>query len=209
MSLELWFAFTITTFISIVTPGPSMLLALYHGSRYGAKRALATALGTVLASLLLGTVAAAGLDVVLKTSELAIHAIKWLGAAYLVYLGVSSWQNASRASHANPATHPASAGSVFVMFRQAFLVSLGNPALILFFAAFFPQFLDLNTALVPQYLLMLGTLALLVFSGAMLYAGGGAQIGPWLQNLHVKRGVDRVTGSVLVGFGLRLVISGL
>lgn len=154
--------------------------------------------------------AAAGLDVVLKTSELAIYVIKWLGAAYLVYLGVSSWQNASRASQTAPTARPASAGgSVFVMFRQAFLVSVGNPALILFFAAFFPQFLDLNAALAPQYLLMLGTLALLVFSGAMLYAGGGAQIGPWLQNLHVKRGVDRLTGSVLVGFGLRLVISGL
>lgn len=91
MLLEIWGIYGITTFVSVVTPGPSMLLALYHGGRYGKKRTLATALGTVLASLTLGAVAVAGLGVILMASPITFQVIKWLGAAYLIYSPGRLW----------------------------------------------------------------------------------------------------------------------
>jgi threonine/homoserine/homoserine lactone efflux protein len=75
MLLELWLIYFVTTFSSVITPGPSMLLALYHGGQYGKKRTLATALGTVLASLILGAISAVGLGVILSASLVVFQLI--------------------------------------------------------------------------------------------------------------------------------------
>ncbi len=97
MKIEIWLIFLITTFTSVVLPGSSMLLALIHGGRFGTKRTLGTAIGTVCASLILGTISAAGLGVMLMASLIVFQIIKWLGAAYLIYLGVNMWRTAKQA----------------------------------------------------------------------------------------------------------------
>jgi threonine/homoserine/homoserine lactone efflux protein len=127
MLLEIWLIYLMTTFASVVTPGPSMLLALYHGGRYGKTRTLATAGGTVVASLILGAISAAGLGVILMASLLAFQLIKWLGAAYLIYLGVNLWRNSTRPVEPVAPERAHHRLSTFRMFRQAFWVSLGNP----------------------------------------------------------------------------------
>ena len=207
MLLELWFIYLVTTFTSVITPGPSMLLALYHGGQYGKKRTLATALGTVLASLMLGAISAVGLGVILSASLVVFQLIKWLGVAYLIYLGDNLWRNSNQpmklfeAEGANRQTPVAS------LFRQAFWVGLGNPKPIIFFAAFFPQFINPEQAQMPQYLLMLGTLALVVFGCVMLYAFGGEKLRPWLHNFWVKQWLDRLAGGLFIGFGIKLACS--
>jgi threonine/homoserine/homoserine lactone efflux protein len=206
MLLELWFIYLVTTFTSVITPGPSMFLALYHGGQYGKKRTLATALGTVLASLILGAISAVGLGVILSASLIVFQLIKWLGAAYLIYLGVNLWRNSSQPVKLFEAEGASQQRSVD-LFRQAFWVALGNPKPIIFFAAFFPQFINLQQAQTPQYLIMLGTLALVVFGCAMLYALGGEKLRPWLRNFRVKQWLDRLAGGLFIGFGIRLACS--
>lgn len=127
MLFDIWLIFVVTTFASVVMPGPSMLLALYHGGRYGKTRTLATALGTVSASLILGTVSAVGLGVILIASLLAFQLIKWLGAAYLIYLGLNLWRNASRPVEPFETEESRQRVSVLKMFRQAFWVSQSRP----------------------------------------------------------------------------------
>jgi threonine/homoserine/homoserine lactone efflux protein len=207
MLLELWFIYLVTTFASVITPGPSMLLALYHGGQYGKKRTLATALGTVLASLILGAISAVGLGVILSASLVVFQLIKWLGAAYLIYLGINLWRNSRQPVKLLEAEEAHKRISVVNLFRQAFWVALGNPKPIIFFAAFFPQFINPQQAQTPQYLIMLGTLALVVFGCAMLYALGGEKFRPWLRNFRVKQWLDRLAGGLFIGFGIRLACS--
>ena len=207
MQTEIWLIFLITTFTSVVTPGPSMLLALYHGGRYGTKRTLATAMGTVCASLMLGLVSAAGLGVILMASLVIFQIIKWVGAAYLIYLGLNMWRQANRPLPSLGGGEDGRRDSAFQMFRQAFGVSIGNPKPIIFFTAFFPQFIDPRGSQLPQYSIILGTLALVVFGCVLLYAAGGEWLGPWLQNFRVKQWLDRIAGGIFIGFGVRLAFS--
>jgi len=207
MLFDIWVIFVVTTFASVVMPGPSMLLALYHGGRYGKTRTLATALGTVSASLILGTVSAVGLGVILIASLFAFQLIKWLGAAYLIYLGLNLWRNASRPVEPFETEESRQRVSLLKMFRQAFWVSLGNPKPVIFFTAFFPQFINPGQAQAPQYLVLLSTLALVVFGCVMLYAFGGEKLRPWLQNIQFKKWLDRLAGGLFIGFGLKLAFS--
>jgi RhtB (resistance to homoserine/threonine) family protein len=207
MLLEIWLIYVTTTFTSVVMPGPSMLLALYHGGRYGTRRTLATALGVVLASLILGTISAVGLGVILTASLVVFQLIKWLGAAYLIYLGLNLWRNSTRPVQPLEDEQRDQQVPVVSMFRQAFWVSLGNPKPVIFFTAFFPQFIDPQQAQSPQYLVMLATLAVVVFGCVMLYALGGQKLRPWLQNFQVKKWLDRLAGTVFIGFGIKLAVS--
>jgi homoserine/homoserine lactone efflux protein len=184
-----------------------MLLALIHGGRFGTKRTLGTAIGTVFASLILGTISAAGLGVALMASLMVFQIIKWLGAAYLIYLGINMWRTAKQPVQLWADKQKQPHNSVFKLFREAFWVSIGNPKPIIFFAAFFPQFIDPSRSQVSQYLVMLGILALVVFGCVMLYGAGGERLGPWLQNLRVKKWLDRLVGGIFIGFGLRLAFS--
>jgi threonine/homoserine/homoserine lactone efflux protein len=207
MLLEIWLVYLTTTFTSVVMPGPSMLLALYHGGQYGRKRTLATAFGVVSASLILGIIAAVGLGVILTASLVVFQLVKWLGAAYLIYLGLNLWRNSNRPVQPIEAERSFQQVPLAAMFRQAFWVSLGNPKPVIFFTAFFPQFIDPGQAQAPQYFIMLATLALVVFGCVMLYAAGGERLRPWLQNFQVKKWLDRIAGGVFIGFGIKLAVS--
>jgi threonine/homoserine/homoserine lactone efflux protein len=133
--------------------------------------------------------------------------IKWLGAGYLIYLGLNLWRNSNRPVEALETAQSHPPISTLKMFRQAFWVSLGNPKPVIFFTAFFPQFINPGQAQAPQYLVMLGTLALIVFACVMLYAVGGEKLGPWLQNIQVRKWLDRLAGGIFIGFGIKLAVS--
>ncbi len=95
MSLEFWLLYAVTVFLASISPGPSMLLALTHGMKYGTRRTIATAAGNVIASLLQAAVSIAGLGAILTLSEGVFSVIRWLGAGYLIYLGIVTWRSSS------------------------------------------------------------------------------------------------------------------
>lgn len=148
-------AFAVVVFVTVATPGPTVLLALTNGSRYGFARACAGIIGAGLSDLVLITAAALGLGAVLAASAFWFSVVKWLGVVYLAWLGVQMLRSAG-ALGAIPITEAdtLTAGAPARIFRTSFLVAVTNPKGYLFFAAFLPQFVDMAQPLPGQYALL-------------------------------------------------------
>ena len=151
MSFEFLLIYSVTVFVASILPGPSMLLALTHGIKYGAKRTIASALGNVSVTLLQTAISIAGLGAVLLASEGLFNIIKWTGAAYLIYMGISIWCSPNMRVPEKPNSHPAAKAPLRKMYLQGAFVTAGNPKAIVFFTAVFPQFVDHNAAYISQF----------------------------------------------------------
>lgn len=199
MSLELWLIYCAAAVGLSLTPGPNGLLALTHGVRFGIRRAAFTALGGISGFLLLIAASLAGLGALLAASEQAFTVTKWLGAAYLVYLGVRTWR-------APPAMVILGDGSGAPgdfgparLFSQGFLVAVSNPKALIFFAAFLPQFMQPGVPYPVQLAVLGGTFAVVEFVYELALAGAAQRVAPWLGR-H-GRWFNRITGATFVGIG--------
>ena len=204
MTFEFWLLYVTTVFIASLVPGPSMLLALSHGTKFGTIRTIATALGNTTASCLQAMIAIAGLGAILTASGTLFLVIKWLGAVYLIYLGIKMWFASNAASDAAGDNHSDRPMPLAKMYGQAFLVAMGNPKAIVFFTALFPQFINISNHQMHQYLILVITLSAIAFISFMVYALGGNQIGWLLKRPQVKKYFNRIVGSVFVGLGINL-----
>lgn len=229
--------YTLTVLVATITPGPSMLLALTHGVRYGVRRALASAMGNTVASVLQALVAVAGLGVVLAASEDLFRVVRYAGAAYLVYVGVCMLRApAVPLNVAAPAATDtigttgtdgaeghAGEGARGVSGALGASETPGGPgARKLFTQAFFvaagnPKAIVFFTALFPQFLapgdtlarsaLLVGDLAVIAFLGMMLYAVAGARIAALLATTRAARWYNRTVGVAFIGSGAGLALS--
>lgn len=217
MSLHTWLLYVSLAGAVIASPGPSALLCATHAARYGVRPALATIVGGMTASMTLMGLSALGLGAVIAASDMLFQAIKWAGAAYLLYLGISTWRqqgdkNASAAAQsAKPlGEQPAeqsSSGNLSIwrtwgpLYRKGFVVGIGNPKDLLFFSALFPQFMDASAPVAGQ----LGVLALtwLVLDGCIMFAYSlcGATFLARLQHGAAGRWFHRVTGGAFIAAG--------
>jgi len=207
VSLEFWILYATTVLIASLVPGPSMLLALTHGTKYGAKRTMATAAGNTAASFLQAVVAIAGLGAILTASGTVFQIIKWIGAAYLIYIGVRTWLAAEAQFNTQVAAGQPETLSLPKMFRQAFFVAIGNPKAIIFFTALFPQFINQQGQRLPQFVVMVVTLSVIAFVCFMIYAIGGHQIGHLLKQANTRKNFNRLISCTFVGLGLSLAVS--
>ena len=207
MSLEFLLLYVTTVFVASIIPGPSMLLALTHGMKYGARRTVASAAGNVTASLLQAGVSIAGLGAILLASESVFLVVKWVGAVYLVYLGVSMWRSAETNLDVQNGAKRNASISLARMFSQAFLVAAGNPKAIVFFTALFPQFLDPSAAQIPQAIILLTTLAAIAFVCFMIYATGGEKVIAVLSGRRAGKYLNRFIGGTFIGAGVGLAVS--
>ncbi|WP_047286235.1 MULTISPECIES: LysE family translocator [Pseudomonas] len=178
-----------------MAPGPNNLLSVSNATRYGYRQSCLAGSGRLLAFAAMIALAAAGLAVVLQTSELLFHAIKILGAGYLLYLAWQLW----RAQPGNEmAGEPARVG-LWALARQEFLVAAGNPKAILIFTAFLPQFVDPAQPMGPQFLI-LGTLFLgLEWIAICAYAYMGLHMRRWFAEPRGKRLFNRGCAVLLSG----------
>ena len=167
MTLETWFTFVIASLILTVTPGPSILLGMVHSVNYGLRKTLFTALGDISANFIQMVLVAVGLGVIIANSEMAFQIIKWFGVVTLIYLGIKMILSKPIADIETTETDQRSNRTLFF---SGFMVAAGNPKAIVFFSAFFPQFINPSEALLPQMLIMCPTMALLDFTMVMLYA---------------------------------------
>lgn len=192
-----------------LTPGPDMVFVLATGASRGRRAGVFAALGIGAGCLLHVALAALGLSALLATSALAFSIVKWLGAAYLVWMGVGMLRARPAAAAAAPST-PAN-GSDSRVFWQGALTNALNPKVALFFLAFLPQFIDPGAAGQAGAFLALGLLfnlggtlvnivaALLAAAiSRRLAARGPGPLGLWLQ---------RVVGAIFVGLGVRLALA--
>jgi threonine/homoserine/homoserine lactone efflux protein len=185
-----------------ITPGLDTAIVLRTAAAEGPARAGLAALGVVCGCLAWGAAAALGLGVLLAASSAAYTVMKWAGAAYLAWLGVNLiLKPRSRFDLAAPAT--AQGGNWWL---RGLLTNLLNPKVGVFYVSFLPQFVPAHVAAGPFIFLLAAIHATL---GLIWFAALIAATSPlkrWLQRASVVRWLDRVTGAVFIGFGLRLAL---
>ncbi len=200
MSLETWLAFFAASWLISLSPGAGAISCMAAGMRYGYARAYWNILGLQLGLLFVLAIVALGLGAIIAASTTLFTAIKWLGAAYLVYLGVQQWRApASPVSSGDPGDD--SHGSPERLLLRGFLVNATNPKGIVFMLAVLPQFIDPHAPQLPQYLICAGTLFftdLVVMSG---YTGLAAKVLKLLREPHHVRWVNRSFGGMFVAAG--------
>lgn len=197
---ELFVAFLLITFVLIVTPGPVVTLVIATGATEGPRAALVTVLGTTVGNGLLVGAIAFGLTWLLKSSVVVFEVIRWIGAAYLVWLGIQAWRHAGQASDAPPPVG-------HVHFWRGFLVALSNPKTIAFFTAFLPQFVDPRLPAEFQLAVMC---AVSVLMAAVLDSIWGIAAGlgrAWFMKPARARLLRRLSGTVLIGGGVWLSLA--
>ena len=207
MSLTFITLFSVTVFIASIIPGPSMLLALTHGMRYGTRKTLASALGNVTTTLVQAGISIAGLGTLLAASQTIFLVIKWAGAGYLIYMGISLLLAPDEAFRptAKPAEKTKSAPGR--LFLQGVLVTAGNPKAIVFFTAVFPQFIDPGKAYFYQSCLLMTIVGIIAFACFMLYALGGRKIVFFFHQTRMLRRIRQIIGATFIGAGIGLAAS--
>ncbi|WP_153771027.1 LysE family translocator [Labrenzia sp. CE80] len=194
MSFETWLAFAVASLILTMTPGPSILLGVVHALKFGARRTIFTALGDISANMLQMTIVALGLGVVIATSPVAFQVIKWFGVAALVYMSVRMLRTRPAADVSIDIVEE---GNRLRLFSSGFVVALGNPKALVFFSAFFPQFMDPALPVWSQLVVMCPTMAVLDFSWVMLYALTARKFLRFLDRHPTA--LNRTGGSTLLG----------
>lgn len=194
--------FIAASWVLIVTPGPDMIYVITRGVSHGRKAGMISAVGVTLGILVHTIFAAFGLAIILRTSALAFLAVKFSGAAYLIYLGVRTFSNKSDFTFSSDKPKD----GIRKIFVQGLLSNVLNPKIALFFLAFLPQFVNPEHGSASVQMVCLGlTFALfgIVFLVLLGYFSGS--IGAWLSNKQkLAEKIRWFTGSVLIALGLRL-----
>lgn len=200
MTLQTWWLFVVMTFFVSATPGPNMLLVMTCSARSGLRAAVAAMAGCMTALLAMMSLSAAGLGALLQAFPAVFDTLRWIGAAYLAYLGIRAWR-APVQDQSEEAAVPVPAAAPGATFRQGFLVAASNPKAILFAAAFLPQFIQPHEAKLPQFAILLATFAVIEVSWYLVYALSGQRLSAYLRRAKVLKVFNRLTGGVFVGFG--------
>ncbi|HEV3106543.1 MAG TPA: LysE family translocator [Trinickia sp.] len=198
MSLVHWLAFALASSIVVVIPGPTVFLVVSYALGHGRRYALATTAGVALGDLTSMTASMLGLGAVLAASATAFTVVKWLGAAYLVYLGIKLWR-APVGGEQVPDISETRPGRVFA---HAYAVTTLNPKSIVFFVAFVPQFMDLHAPVWPQIAILEATFVVLATLNAFGYALLASSARRAIRSSSVQRVVNRSGGTLLICAGV-------
>ena len=202
MRFETWFLFVITEAVLSITPGPAVLFVLSQGLRRGAGKSVWASLGILSANAMYFVLSATSLGALIVASYDLFFLIKWLGAAYLVYVGLQCFS--SKSSMLKPPHDKPHLASNFRIWRDGFLVQGANPKALLFFAAILPQFIDTNFSIPPQ-VFILGVSSIVVeFFILLTYGQLAGQTLHLAQNPRFEKISKRVAGGLLIGAGLGL-----
>ncbi|HEX3506203.1 MAG TPA: LysE family translocator [Xanthobacteraceae bacterium] len=199
MNWHLFAAFLAITAVLIVVPGPIVTLVIATGARQGIRAALVTVAGTSLGNAVLLAAIALGLGWVLQNAETLFFVLRWIGAAYLIWLGIQAWRHAGEAESAEAPRR--------VHFTRGFLVALSNPKTIAFFTAFLPQFVDPTLPAAPQLFVMCTVTALLAAFSDSAWAVASSMGRAWLMQPAQARLLGRMSGVVLIGGGVWLSLA--
>ncbi len=198
MSFETWLAFAVASSILLVIPGPTILLVVSYALGQGWRAAWPLAVGVALGDLTAMTLSMLGVGALLMASAHIFTVLKWIGAAYLVYLGVKLFR-AGGAFNAQPRTD---ATPPLSMIGHAWLVTALNPKGLTFFIAFLPQFLDPARSFWQQMAIFETTFIALAFANAIGYALLASRARSVFSSAGTIRAFNRVGGGLLVGAGI-------
>jgi homoserine/homoserine lactone efflux protein len=200
VSLSVWLALVGACLVISCTPGAGAINTMSNSLGSGWTRSIWGILGQQAALLVHIAIVAAGVGALVSRSQLAFDAIRYVGAAYLVYLGIRQFRAPAADDGVTPVREPA-----WSMFRRGLLVNLTNPKAIVFFLAFLPQFVRLDRALVPQYAVVAATVvAVDVLVMWFLFASAARGLVRLAAHESGRRTVHRVFGGLFVGVGVAL-----
>ncbi|NYD83378.1 threonine/homoserine/homoserine lactone efflux protein [Ochrobactrum intermedium] len=198
MSFEVWLAFSAASIVLLVIPGPTVLLVVSYALGQGWKAAFPMAVGVALGDFTAMTLSMLGVGALLAASATVFTAVKWAGAAYLVWLGIKLFRagGALHASARHDKVHPVR------MLVHAWLVTALNPKSITFFVAFLPQFLSPHRDFLTQMLVFESTFLVLAFLNAFAYALLAIRARGFFSSERALRIFNRAGGTLLIGAGV-------
>jgi homoserine/homoserine lactone efflux protein len=202
MSITVWLTYFLATMILSITPGPGVFSSISSGLRHGFRLGLWNGVGMQAANALLVSIVAVGLGAILLASETLFSAVKWIGVAYLVYLGVVTWRSRPRGFEEDRTDHARTAWEVF---RRGFFVNITNPKGIIFFAAILPQFIDVHRPQPLQYAIFAATTFSVDLVVMMGYTALAVKVFRAMKEPAHLRWVNRTLGGAFVAAGLALV----
>jgi homoserine/homoserine lactone efflux protein len=201
MSWTTWALFAVTEAALCFVPGPAVLLVIAQGLAQGGRASIWANLGILTGNAIYFALSAAGLGAILLASYDVFFAIKWIGAAYLVWLGVTAFFGKSSTLSVKPARdrpHP------LRMLLNGVVLQLANPKAILFFTALLPQFIDPGRPLLPQFVILAVTSVVIEFAVLLGYGVLAGRAATAASRPELTRWINRVSGSLLVAAGVGL-----
>jgi threonine/homoserine/homoserine lactone efflux protein len=200
MSIEVWLAFTAAAAVILVIPGPTILLVVSYALGYGRKTAVSTATGVALGDFTAMTASMVGMGALLAASADVFMVLKWIGGAYLVYLGIKLWRTPVQTGPISDNDNVPEKAPHRI-FLHAFMVTALNPKSIVFFVAFVPQFIDKHAPFFPQMAVMEITFVTLAAINSIGYALLADKARKFIRKATVQRTVNRTGGTLLISAG--------
>ncbi len=202
MSIEHWLAFVAASAVLLAIPGPTILLVISYALGHGRRVTGAIVAGVALGDFTAMTASMLGLGALLAASAEVFTLLKWVGAAYLIYLGIKLWRAPVAAQGADGTIPAPPAERPLRIFLHAYAVTALNPKGIIFFVAFLPQFLDTTRPVVPQMAIFEATFLVLAVLNTAAYATMAAMARRTIRKPRVQRLVNRTGGTLMIGAGL-------
>jgi threonine/homoserine/homoserine lactone efflux protein len=202
MTVETWWLYLGAIVLIACTPGPNVLCVTTRSIRYGLRTSAAGMAGCLLALVLMLIGSVAGLSALLITLPTAFDILRYLGAAYLIWLGIEAWRAPDEPEDVAKITPEASLAATF---RGGFLVGIGNPKLLIFAAAFFPQFITPTAPWLPQFAELVATFVAVELAFYLVYALSGRRLAAHLVRGVWRRRLNRASGVIFAGFGVALL----
>jgi len=198
--MENYLLFLVVAIITVLSPGPGVILTLTNSIRYGVSGSIGGILGISFGTFIVAGISATSLGIILATSTVAFTVMKFIGAAYLIYLGIKLWRSpAIKIDDSN-----VNIKNRKLQFVEGLTIQLTNPKAVFFFMSVFPQFMDYSHDYVNQFVLLVVTYSLLVVTIHLLYALLAKKARHWLTTPKGGKTVNKIGGGTFMCFGLGL-----
>ena len=198
MPFEIWLAYTFVTATFLLIPGPTIMLVISYSLIRGRQAVFALVLGVGLGDVAAMILSFIGVGMLLQTVATAFQFLKWIGAAYLIWLGIRMWSSASESLELSEKTD----NKVWhAIMANAFVITALNPKSIVFFLAFLPQFINSEKPFITQSLILGSTFLVLAIISVLFYSLLASFTGQQMQLSLIHRWTNRIGGSLLIGAG--------
>ena len=198
MPLENWLAYTFVTATFLLIPGPTILLVISYSLISGRQVVIALLLGVGLGDIVAMILSFIGVGLLLQTVTIAFQFLKWIGAAYLIWLGIKMWRSASESMELTAITDNR---VWYAIMANAFVITALNPKSIVFFLAFLPQFINSEKPFIPQSLILGSTFLVLAILSVLFYSLLASYTGQQMRLSLIHRWTNRIGGGLLIGTG--------
>jgi threonine/homoserine/homoserine lactone efflux protein len=211
MTFESWLLFSAIALIATITPGPAIMLVSANSSSYGVRKSIYTILGNISGLFCMSLMAVLGLSTLILCSAPIFFTLKIIGALYLFYLGLKMWRNgiSGNRNTSSDAMRLSVAPRNFKLYMQGVFLSLSNPKAIAFTTALFPQFIQPELPLAPQFIILVSTFMFFSFSCLLGYSILARKAKKQFEerNYYSQTILGKVFGTIFIGSGVALAVA--